>query len=523
MPPIRSTFILATLALLTSTSIASIPPSFQSIEALSQNSEIIVVGEVVDIQTVGKATLPSRNEMNGLVHKRATIEVSRAITTADAKPLKIAEVVVDYVDYEYDVVPRGWMSGTTILPSFWGADYPFAVGTFGMFPLRRGAAADRTQTAPAPTWRFTCDEGYGLFIPASHQPLNDKPATSAKDFLLRECAAVFARADVKSVAQLSTYLRAASAEVSHAICELMASEIIDDSRWYEIVAASLVGTAGFSKPISVIDLKSLSEPKDAGKIIPAFALNKLRPESINAGVLSALIKYQGSVRPTYAIQLYFMSDPLWVQLELPLLEQLKPGSLSTVAPIIYSLDFPLGAAAMSAARKMLNETRRVPPQDIHFPSPNDPPSDFFAALGLLERLGNEDDLANVLDRIKKSRTDDPAGFKAYLLHNEAPYARALQIYRLYLDETARLDIPTQYLPADLRLCDLAGSNIQELTGQNFGIPPNLGIPRAIETRDQALTKIRAAFNFNSDILIRPAATAPQSRPSTPPLAPVTGR
>ncbi len=479
---LKSALAFTALALLASRAWAGPPPHRETIDSLATNSDIIVVAQVLKVETAGKALEALRQIP--IVRRHATLKVLRAINSSDAKPLALGELILDYPDFDPDGAGKAIVSG----PIF----EHFTTGQIAAFPLRRGTTTQPNIPAP---WLLVSEASEGNTLPAIKEPLNATPATSVRDFLYRELDGILVHGSYPEMTASTGYLqRAGDSRVSiQPVIDLLAAQTLDDVRWVDIAMAAYSPDGSLlTKQLTLADMVAGKTPERRNYDLFHLAVEKARPDHLEERMIrAALIHQEPPDQYIGPIGNEFLDKPLFLELERAALAKSQPGAFAIMASVVIK------DSSNPDFKTTMNFARQILAAPIH-----DQAFAFTPALSFVTRLGSDGDFTFLLEQVQAARKVHPVSSQSimYASFNDAraytPNTRVLKILQLFLDDTSplaldwpehsRLAAPRSPPIGDLRVCDQAGSLINSCAENRLGYNEKDPLP----TRDQALARIR---------------------------------
>ena len=257
--------VLLPLVLLPSTAHARLISRW-TLERIAKEAEVLVVGEVLDVATVGSIPRGETRWRAPLFRKKARVRVLRFVL----KPGSTGLVENQEIDVEFYGID--WERGGSGVN---GPHFPdISAGDVTVFPLRR--------TAPAETkgWELLDEEDFGLLVPAlRNAPAAGRPE-SLLDFLRLELAGVLSGGSRRDIHRAAKYLASAGGsrgESLRALVQLVSDEVKgDEARWLSLAVACYC-VSGVPRP-KLSDLKTSAEGARPELTFAVEALDRIRGE-----------------------------------------------------------------------------------------------------------------------------------------------------------------------------------------------------------------------------------------------------
>lgn len=371
----------------------------------------------------------------------ATLRVERVHSKLARAPVRGDRITVRYVS---DGDNRRFVSGSPIWPVF-------VKGQRAVFPL-----------SPSPwrsgQWSLAAEEGMHITVPATGKEWRRAGVSTPRDFAVTELINAVANGSPAEQCEASRYLGESFAFPTEAQGLLDAAIGNDEERWLG-VAAAMVSSHGMPGP-NLAEIMAGGKEGDAVRrpieLLLAHALQKGVKRDFPGRLIVKLIDDAPVHTWGSATALVpFKDSPVLIDYLGDALRRGRTGAVTIAWFLARNGQRSLLPDALAAAQKLV-----MNPGTAHG-------SELQAASGLIRDYGDDARFGALLATLRRLRTTDMEQYRK--LFSAAAYSlnkRGIALAAVLMDDKRE-----GYPPR--RFCDIAASELQRLSGQNFGIVPNM--------------------------------------------------
>ena len=437
-----------------------------TLERIAKEAEVVVVGEVLHVGTIGSIPADETRWSVSLLRKRAKIRVLRSFAQAGVNaPTNNEEIGLEF--FAIDSEKGEPMDNGPSFPSI-------STGEVTVFPLRRSPSSKEHK------WELLDEEDIGLLVPSLRDNPRGRQPESLLDFLRLELAGILSRGTRADIYRAAQYLASAGGrggESIRALSQLVSEEVKEDeARWLSLAAACYC-VSGVPRP-KLSDLRGSQEAARPELAFAVEALGRIRGELTVDRFIEESFEHisRNPWGVAVTITVHDRQNPTAVRLLIELLEAGKPEAVFVTQYIVRDAQHPVIPAAVKAAREQisLEYSRKA------FGT-------FRAACELIRDYGSEEDFEFLLAQIAKAKEEDFQKFRAFwsaCVYVKNP--RLIRIYELFIDDRG------DYGKRGWRLCDSAATGLQHLTGEDFGAASGL----SVSERDKVVEKAKVWLAAN---------------------------
>jgi hypothetical protein len=342
--------------------------------------------------------------------------------------------------------------------------YPeFHPGDIDMLPLRRLDGE----------WKLLQDRALGLLTSAIERDPSTPPDASHRDFLVAEITNLLLHgsyADLYRFSQSSQDVLAGTFGES-LLTELTHSLPAGDARWLDISTALLASMGIPRVPLDTL-MEPTTEPTRVQRVLLACALKNIPADGRREAIIRAMLRrsrvHDWGTAATLVPE--FRNDPLLMELLPGYIERAEPGALYIAMllvrnerPAILTVALPASVKALRAKDTIRNDAQ--------------------AAAFLLAAHGDDSQFTEFLRIFKTAQSTDLDRY--WIIWQHLRTAEGPRLVRM-----AAIAITDERVHSgDVRYCDIAASNVQTATGQDFGIT---GLwTQGLAERERAVSRVRA--------------------------------
>lgn len=436
-----------------------------TMQELAKQADLLLVGEVLDVESAGTISPGQTHWTIPLLRMKASVRVLRVFPSSE----KFTVATGDLISLEYQAIDRDKTNGVVNGPEF----PSLSIGDVFAFPLRKA-------TAGKEVWKLIGEEDSGLLVPCAKEPLRAGALNNGVEFLQLELAGTFTKGKYQEVFKAGTYLyyclHHGASESFDTLFNLVTDHAGDDEpRWLEIAVATYCSMGGPRPKIADL-LKTQAQASPQAALV-AKALSHVQRTDLESNIITESLRH--SQVHTWGTALTLSTNyprhPTTLKLLARTLKNDQPEGLYIVRFLIRAKDHPLVRTAVSAATRMLTRSK----------SPDS--GSIWAACELIRDYGDEKEFALLLDELKKAQNADRRRYR--MLWQASAYAknqRLIPICGIVLNDRGAFS-------EDLRFCDVAASELQRVTGADFGKT----FKRGLAERDAAVEKARAWLRKNT--------------------------
>jgi len=472
------------------------PVSNWTLERISEQAEVIVVGEVVGVATTGDSILADQNKWKmPLLIKEAEIRCLRQFaenTSFDTKDGDLFSIEFPAIDIKH----------VTAVPD--GPNFPeLSVGDVYAFPLRRikplgfrailppeyrNDAAQKRARDSGKIWELVDEEDFKLLVPCIKAPLLGRHVGTKVEFLQSELVGTLALSGYSDIYRAAKYLDHARLDTLDSVCDSLDARYSKDneSRWLDIAVASYCA-AGIPRP-SIADLTKSDDPilshrNPTESYFPrnmrtdtlyGKALRQLSRKDLDQRFIEVAIRHSDlhAWGTAIALSQNYRTHPATVKFMKERLNADAPGALLVASYIIKEKENPLCRTAVATAKHFLLQRAESNFYELY------PPCQ------LIRDYGSESDFKILVGEIKKAQRENRERF--LWLWQACAYdknPRMISVYRFVIEDKGIAFNET-------RFCDLALGELARLTHQDFGIEAKPNPAERQAANDRAIEKAK---------------------------------
>jgi len=401
--------------------------------AETETAPVLVTGQVLAVHKGERAQKESAVWTHEAFEMTADVRILRSFVRS-GKPLPPGQIQVTF--FEYWPPLRMFVCCTPP---------PLAhlkVGETALLPLKEN-------DDPTRLWKLMADEGVNATLPARPELRETEPAPqTARAFILRELANLFANGTPAEVFQASRYLAAQENVVATELVPGIEAEVENNrDRWAEI-ATSVVAASPIERP-SFVDL---FQPGALSLPITRAALGHLKPSPetdalvIRTLIADAPVHSWGSANSL----LEFGDHPALIAT----LRQALKDDLSGTSYIAWTL-------ARNGHKAVLEEALQRALRVCDRPTSDRDYTDLQGAAALLRDFGSDRQLDELAALVRKYQTVDRNFYGVLWQYaTEASSPREVRVLSVVLNDREPLE-------NGMRVCDFAVGVLERATGQHF--------------------------------------------------------
>jgi hypothetical protein len=418
---------------------------------------VLVVGRVLEVQKnerVPDGSLPWNAETWSMT---AEIQVLRLHSSSE-EPASLDRIRVSFLSY-----------GPSVTQFINGYPPPlpqFEPGQVMILPLRENKAP-----ASEP-WHLTADSGVGLTIPARDQMERSLPQpNTARAFIVREIANSLSRGTPREISAAAGYVAGQQESLRAELMPQLEPVIGDDRRRWAELAANLLAMQGIPRPSVAELLTNKDEPmgwpgRRESLFLAQSALLKLKasPETdallIRTWVREVPLHSWGSANAL----LQYADNPVMI-------ESLRQALRDDVVGSSYVAWTFAHAGHATALPEALERALKVADR------PKSDPTDLQGAAALLRDYGNDRQLKELAELVRKYQTGDRNFYSMlWQFATEAGNPREARVLAAVLSDHRIVSGETRY-------CDFAVGVLERAVGQHFGAGA-----KTLRERDDAVSR-----------------------------------
>jgi hypothetical protein len=412
-------------------------------EEIAEKADVIVVGEVLEVGVARSIPPGETHWQTPLLEMTARIRVLRSF--ADGIQLSVSrspEFLLSYSAIDW--------SRTDGVAN--GPEFPeLEVGDVFAFPLQEAADPAR------PERKLIGEEDTGLLVPCLREPPEGEVGGNGERFLLAELANTLRRGSYAEAHEAAKYGGHASEALQGAYDLLVGT--VNENQWLPIFVASYCAL-----PLPRPTMAEMLEGSTGDRPYAAFALRALghlEREGLDDRVIETAIRNMAvsSWGTALTLKLNYPRHPTATALLTDALNEDRSGALDIADFLVEDGTHPLVPVALEAASRWLRKRDRV---DLKDRATWGGFGALRSACQLIRRWGDEEAFAVLLDEFRRAREGDRARFAA--LWQSSAYAqepRTIELCRIAIDDRGELS-------GGRRFCDVATTELQRVTGQDFG-------------------------------------------------------
>lgn len=375
----------------------------------------------------------------------ATLRVERIHSDLANAPLRGDRIVVRYVGFD-DAL--GVRTGSPIWPTFEKGQRAL----FALLPSRE--RSDR--------WSLFADEGSGITMPAIQKEWRrEDPAATPRGFILTELANALANGSATEQHSVSNFLRVSVRFPAEIQLFLDAAIAGDEERWLG-VAAAIVTSLGIPRPgIAEIMSKPVEPNPFRGPILELLkhSLTQSGEQEFPDRLIRKLVDDSEAHAWGSATTLVeFKDSPVLIDRLRDALSRNQPGAVTIARTLVRHEQRAIIPDALPAALKLVTD-----------PGPANIP-ELQAASSLIRDYGDDAQWGALVATVKRLKASDVANYQK--LFGSASYSenkREIELAAVLIDDMREGFPPMRY-------CDVAANLLQRLSGQDFGVTPNMTRP-----------------------------------------------
>jgi len=414
-----------------------------TLQEIAEKTDAIVVGEVLEVKVARSIPPEETHWKTPLLEMNARVRVLRSF--ADGIRLSLSpgpELLLTYSAIDWSRTDRVAN----------GPQFPeLQVGNVFAFPLQ--GAADPAR----PERKLIGEEDPGLLVPCLRQPPEGEAARSGEESLLAELANTLRRGSYADAYEAAKYGGHASEALRGAYDLLVGA--VDEDQWLRIFVASYCAL-----PPQRPTMAEMLEGSTGGRSYAAFAvraLGHLEREGLDDRVIETATRNMAvsSWGTAVTLKLNYPRHPTALALLTDALNEDRSGALDIADFLVDERTHPLIPAAVEASGRVLRKRDRIDLRDratwASFGA-------LRSACQLIRRWGDDEAFEALLDEFRTAREEDRPRFVA--MWQASAYAkepRVIELCRIAIEDRGELS-------RDRRLCDVATTELQRVTGEDFG-------------------------------------------------------
>jgi hypothetical protein len=500
---------------------------------IAKEAEVLVVGEVLSVAKTGKIDTDKTDWKIPLLKMTATIRVIRTFPDPCQEAPVGQQVEIEYFNEDYE---------NEEMPVAMGPDFPHpSLGEISIFPLRKNkdkrwellSDVPNLLIPAAPVMAGAANkeidvktlkrliEQLGVDDYAKREDAQKQILANGKSVLktLKEEATRATDAEIKNRltkiidelggdsaleflrAEYANALAASDAHTRYRIADWQGLQIDDiksvknylsmslgndADRWMQILAALFAHTRNYAKKFTLVEWleteDKLHDWDDGRRILAVFCWSRISKKNLDEQIITQACSPGVPHRfSSYLLKANNLEGhPLVFKLLLAALQVQRPEAVSLayvlLSPNLEKTD-PLKTAAVSAACKLISSDQKLENELWD--------NDLRCVCLVIWAWGQDQDCHLLFDVFKTAQKNNREKYlNIWNSINRAESSRLIPFCAVVLNDQARI---TNWKEFDKRNCDRSVSELQSITGQDFGIQGAL----SIEERNAAVEKAKA--------------------------------
>ena len=413
-------------------------------QEIAEKAAVIAVGEVLEVKVARPIPPEETHWKTPLLEMNAKIRVLRSF--ADGIQLSLSPSPEFLVTYS--AIDWSRTDGVANGPQF----PELHVGDVFAFPLQEMSDPARAER------KLIGEEDFGLLVPCLRESPEGDAAARGEEFLLAELANTLRRGSYAEVYQAAKYGGHALRALQGAYDRLVGT--VDENQWLRIFVASYCALPSSPRP-TIAEMLQGSTGDRPYAAFSVRALGHLKREGLDDRVIETAIRNMAvsSWGTALTLKLNYPRHPTALALLTDALNEDQSGALQIADSLVEDRTHPLLPAALEAAGRWLRKRDRV---DLKDRATWGGFGALRSACRLVRRWGDDEVFEVLLDEFRRALEEDRARFA--VLWQASAYAkepRVIELCRIAIDDCGELS-------RDRRLCDVATTELQRVTGEDFG-------------------------------------------------------